>query len=276
MKDSIGNVRTRASTSNPVGNIEIPLLAGSRHPRPRQRVRRLRAVRTASARAVRRSRPLQPARPPLQLAGLRLGAATSGSRHATPASTSPKSLTRARSTSTALLGTEHDIRRRGRHQLRGQHGKPARRSAAQDFPNEFFKYLTSAATITTGTSDRADWGLVSYFGRLSYTWREKVTARFNVRRDGSSRFGANNRFGTFPSVSVNWRIGDESFLQGQNVLREPVAARQLRCHRQPAGSRQLTSRARCSSAAPTTWTSPAFRPSQLANADLQAGSRPSS
>ena len=87
----------------------------------------------------------------------------------------------------------------------------------QDFPNEFFKYLTSA-TITSGSSSRADWGLVSYFGRVSHTWREKVTTSVNVRRDGSSRFGANNRFGTFPSVSVNWRVGEESFLQGQNIV----------------------------------------------------------
>ena len=87
----------------------------------------------------------------------------------------------------------------------------------EQFPNEFFKYIGSAAS-TTGSSSREDWGLASYFGRLSYTWREKVTTSFNVRRDGSSRFGANNRFGTFPSVSVNWRLGDESFMQGQNIL----------------------------------------------------------
>jgi TonB-linked SusC/RagA family outer membrane protein len=87
----------------------------------------------------------------------------------------------------------------------------------EQFPNEFFKFIASAAT-TYGNSGREDWGLVSYFGRLSYTWRDRVTTSFNVRRDGSSRFGENNRFGTFPSVSLNWRIGDESFMQGQNIL----------------------------------------------------------
>ena len=45
-----------------------------------------------------------------------------------------------------------------------------------------------------------------------------VTTSFNVRRDGSSRFGANNRYGTFPSASINWRLGDESFMQGQNII----------------------------------------------------------
>ncbi|HSJ30580.1 MAG TPA: TonB-dependent receptor [Longimicrobiales bacterium] len=86
------------------------------------------------------------------------------------------------------------------------------------FPTEYFKYLTSAATIADGSSSRADHGLVSYFGRLSYNFDDRVTATFNVRRDGSSRFGTANRYGTFPSGSVLWRIGNESFMQSQNIL----------------------------------------------------------
>lgn len=87
------------------------------------------------------------------------------------------------------------------------------------FPTEYFKYLTSAATIADGSSSRADYGLLSYFGRLSYNFDERVTATFNVRRDGSSRFGTANRYGTFPSASLMWRIGDEAFLRDQNIVR---------------------------------------------------------
>ncbi|CAN5648019.1 TonB-dependent receptor [soil metagenome] len=86
------------------------------------------------------------------------------------------------------------------------------------FPNEFFKYITSAATISEGTSTRSDWSLLSFFGRLSYTFAERVTTTFNIRTDGSSRFGTENRFGTFPSASVLWRVGDEAFMQNQNVI----------------------------------------------------------
>jgi TonB-dependent starch-binding outer membrane protein SusC len=86
------------------------------------------------------------------------------------------------------------------------------------FPTEYFKYITSAASIDAGTSTRADWGLVSYFGRLSYTFDDRVTTTFNFRRDGSSRFGTANRFGTFPSASVLWRISEEQFMQRQNVI----------------------------------------------------------
>jgi TonB-dependent starch-binding outer membrane protein SusC len=92
------------------------------------------------------------------------------------------------------------------------------RVQGQQFPTEYFKYITSAANISSGTSNRSDWGLVSYFGRLSYTFADRVTTTFNIRRDGSSRFGADNQYGTFPSASVLWRLGDESFMQGQNIF----------------------------------------------------------
>jgi TonB-dependent starch-binding outer membrane protein SusC len=88
----------------------------------------------------------------------------------------------------------------------------------QQFPTEHFRYLTSAAQITSGSSTRNDWTLLSYFGRASYTWNQRVTGTFNIRHDGSSRFGAANRFGTFPSASVLWRIGEESFMQNQNII----------------------------------------------------------
>jgi TonB-dependent starch-binding outer membrane protein SusC len=87
------------------------------------------------------------------------------------------------------------------------------------FPTEYFKYIESAALVSTGTSSRSDWTLMSYFGRLSWTFDERITTTFNVRRDGSSRFGADNRFGTFPSASVLWRVGDESFMKSQDFLR---------------------------------------------------------
>ncbi len=86
------------------------------------------------------------------------------------------------------------------------------RVQGQQFPTEYFKYITSAAAITDGTSTRSDWTLLSYFGRLSYTYDDRITTTFNIRRDGSSRFGAQNQYGTFPSGSVLWRVSEESFM----------------------------------------------------------------
>ena len=55
--------------------------------------------------------------------------------------------------------------------------------------------------------------LVSFFGKANYTYADKYMASFTIRRDGSSRFGSNNQYGTFPSVSVGWRITQENFMK---------------------------------------------------------------
>jgi TonB-linked SusC/RagA family outer membrane protein len=125
----------------------------------------------------------------------------------------------------------------------------------------------SAATIT-GSSDRQDWGLVSYFGRLSYTWRDRVTTSVNVRRDGSSRFGVNNRYGTFPSVSLNWRVGDEDFMQSQGVVQNLSlrASYGITGNQQSLGN--FRSRALFTGGA-NYMDQPGIRPEQLANPDLR-------
>ncbi len=58
----------------------------------------------------------------------------------------------------------------------------------------------------------------SYFGQLKYTYNDKYIFSAVVRRDGSSRFGANARYGVFPAFSAAWRISSESFLQGQTWI----------------------------------------------------------
>lgn len=55
--------------------------------------------------------------------------------------------------------------------------------------------------------------LASYFGRLSYNFAERYMLQVTVRRDGSSRFGSNNKWGTFPSVSLGWNITDEKWME---------------------------------------------------------------
>ena len=57
------------------------------------------------------------------------------------------------------------------------------------------------------------YSLVSFFGKANYNYADKYMASFTIRRDGSSRFGKNNRYATFPSVSLGWRINQENFLK---------------------------------------------------------------
>lgn len=57
------------------------------------------------------------------------------------------------------------------------------------------------------------YGMLSFLGRVNYDYKDTYLATINIRRDGSSKFGKNNRFGTFPSFSVGWRISNEPFMQ---------------------------------------------------------------
>lgn len=57
------------------------------------------------------------------------------------------------------------------------------------------------------------YSLVSFFGKLNYTYNDKYLLSLTVRRDGSSRFGKDNRYATFPSVSAGWRLSQEEFMK---------------------------------------------------------------
>ncbi len=60
--------------------------------------------------------------------------------------------------------------------------------------------------------------LLSYFGRVQYNFAEKYLFSATIRRDGSSRFGEESKWGTFPSASVGWRLSEESFMDGLEVI----------------------------------------------------------
>lgn len=71
-----------------------------------------------------------------------------------------------------------------------------------------------SGTGTQTTSGSGDgYALVSFFGKINYNYDNRYLASFTIRRDGSSRFGRNNRYATFPAVSFGWRIKNESFLK---------------------------------------------------------------
>lgn len=60
--------------------------------------------------------------------------------------------------------------------------------------------------------------MISFYGRLNYSFASKYLLQATVRRDGSSAFGKNNRWATFPSASLAWRISEENFMKNQNVF----------------------------------------------------------
>ncbi len=70
---------------------------------------------------------------------------------------------------------------------------------------------------TTFPKFEEKWTLLSYFSRLNYDFKDKYIFSGSIRRDGSSRFGANTKWGWFPSVSGAWRLSKESFFNSKNI-----------------------------------------------------------
>jgi len=80
----------------------------------------------------------------------------------------------------------------------------------EKFPSPTLKNPNSG-TLRDGYGDQTGYGFLSYFGRVNYTYKEKYQLTVSMRRDGSSRFGADKRYGIFPAGSVGWIISQEKF-----------------------------------------------------------------
>ncbi|MCB0636976.1 MAG: TonB-dependent receptor, partial [Lewinella sp.] len=74
--------------------------------------------------------------------------------------------------------------------------------------------INAGSTFTSETKNT----LVSFFGRVQYNLDNKYLISASLRRDGSSRFGPDTKWGTFPSVSVGWRVSEEDFMQSLDVV----------------------------------------------------------
>lgn len=81
-----------------------------------------------------------------------------------------------------------------------------------DEDHAFISMATNAMASASGGPGNPS-AILSFFARANYAYDNRYMATVTVRRDGSSRFGPNNRWGTFPSVSVGWNIANESFME---------------------------------------------------------------
>src|SRR5690606_1809261 len=73
-------------------------------------------------------------------------------------------------------------------------------------------------TSQTNTNFARDWSMTSILFRVNYTFNEKYLLTATYRRDGSSRFGRERRYGDFPSIALGWRLIEEGFMQNQNAF----------------------------------------------------------
>ncbi len=88
----------------------------------------------------------------------------------------------------------------------------------KDFPSDAYRMIASAARKTDASSSQSDYRFASYFTRLNYKFNDKYLLGLSARIDGSSRFGADNRYGFFPAVSAGWVLSEESFLKNIELI----------------------------------------------------------
>ncbi len=86
--------------------------------------------------------------------------------------------------------------------------------AASGFANDGLPNVASGSTPTTTFASRSAYALESYFSRLNYRFKERYLLEGSIRRDGSSRFGSENQYGTFWAVSGGWIVSAENFFKG--------------------------------------------------------------
>lgn len=124
----------------------------------------------------------------------------------------------------------------GRHDLNVMVGMSAEterseivKLAGTGFPTDFIKTLSAATefkimdddgTKLTSTEITPSHNLLSFLGRINYAYDDKYLVSLAIRADGDSYFGANNKWGYFPSVSVGWRLNKENFMRNADWISE--------------------------------------------------------
>ncbi|MBD5358662.1 MAG: TonB-dependent receptor [Bacteroides sp.] len=77
-----------------------------------------------------------------------------------------------------------------------------------DIETPEYMYPDASSGVERAYGNKSAYALVSFFGKVDYNWRDLLLASFTIRRDGSSRFGTNNRYGTFPAATLGYRLSE--------------------------------------------------------------------
>ncbi len=133
-------------------------------------------------------------------------------------------------------------------------------------------HIQNAGKLTNPPSVKeAEHNELSFFGRLNYTFKDRYIFAFTLRRDGSSRFGKDNRYGNFPAVQLGWRFSDEKFMRWA-TRRDVLSDAKLRATWGVTGNNSIGNYAAQGSYAAATSQydgNPALLYSSVANPDLK-------
>ena len=90
-------------------------------------------------------------------------------------------------------------------------------AGATNFPTDYVTFL-SAGSVNAGTNYISEWSMLSMLSRINYSYDGKYLLTATMRRDGSSRFGSKNKWGSFPSFSVGYNLSEEPFMKSLTFL----------------------------------------------------------
>jgi TonB-linked SusC/RagA family outer membrane protein len=89
---------------------------------------------------------------------------------------------------------------------------------ADPYANDLIQTINAAQAIKSWGQGANAWSMISYLGRINYAFKDRYLLTATLRSDGSSRFGSENRYATFPSVAGAWRISEEMFLKDHKII----------------------------------------------------------
>jgi TonB-linked SusC/RagA family outer membrane protein len=117
-----------------------------------------------------------------------------------------------------LENVVHYVRNMGRHSIdltgllsEASSSLDEHQVDAQGYPNDVLGFRSNLALLSVPQYDVTDSKLLSQMGRVNYSYDERYLVTMTARRDGYSGFGANNKYGVFPSLALGWNISNESF-----------------------------------------------------------------
>ena len=90
--------------------------------------------------------------------------------------------------------------------------------SASGYTSDLTQTIDAGAILLAGRSYEYEEALLSYFSRLNYSYNDKYLLSLSFRKDGSSIFGANNKYGNFPAASIGWAVSKESFLSNSKII----------------------------------------------------------